>query len=74
MPAIARMTQLESLDLNPSSVTDEGVRQLKTLARLKRLRIGPHVTKEGFKELKEALPHCEITAVDQAGIHLILDR
>jgi len=55
------LTQLESLVLAETHVTDERLRHLKGLAGLKILLLqDTHVTQESIKELQVALANCRI--------------
>jgi hypothetical protein len=56
------LTQLQTLDLLHSQVTDAGLEHLKGLTNLKRLGLGQtKVTDAGVKDLQKALPKCEIS-------------
>jgi hypothetical protein len=65
--ALCRMTQLETLDLWPTEITDEGALDFRTLVQLKELSVGPHVSEETAKELKKSLPDCRITIPGKTG-------
>lgn len=67
MHTIAQLTQLSWLELWGTTVTDQGLLQLKSLKSLKRLTIGPHVTKEGAAQLRQALPDCEVLRLNESG-------
>ena len=57
LEVIAQLTQLQSLDLGKTSVTDAGLARLKGLSHLKELFVSaPLVTPEGVKVLTEAFP------------------
>jgi hypothetical protein len=58
---LQRLPKLRGLDLMNTLVDDDGVAALSSLYRLRSLRIvGTQITEKGFKELKRALPHCQI--------------
>lgn len=53
--------ELRSLDLRDTRVTDRSVRRLMALSGLQRLDLrGARITDQGERELREALPDCEI--------------
>jgi Leucine-rich repeat (LRR) protein len=64
---IAHMTQLETLELFPNELTDEGLLQLRKLKNLKRLSVGPHITKDAADQLRAALPNCRINRFNEKG-------
>ena len=55
---LRELTNLQTLDLRHTLVTDEGLKELKKLKNLTTLYAADTwgVTDEGLKELKEALP------------------
>jgi internalin A len=57
---VATMKNLKFLYITETKMSDDGIMQLKSLAALKRVQFGPFVTPEGAKELKRALPDCDI--------------
>ena len=55
------LTQLATLDLRYTQVTDASLNHLKELTQLQTLYLGgTKVTDEGVKKLQQALPNCEI--------------
>ena len=59
------LAQLEQLILDHTGVTDAGLEHLKGLKNLKSLWIpGGQVSEDGLEKLREALPNCNIDAVD----------
>ena len=58
------LTQLQSLDLGCTQVSDYGLEYLKELAQLQTLSLrDTKVTGEGVKKLQRALPNCNIIPI-----------
>ena len=57
---LAGLKGLRELYLDHTQVTDAGLKDLAGLRSLQTLRAGGKVTDAGLKELRKALPHCEI--------------
>jgi hypothetical protein len=58
---LRKFSKLRSLDLRDTHVTDGAVQHIKSLQHLERLDIrGTQITDDGFKQLMNALPNCEI--------------
>lgn len=56
------LSKLERLDLEGTNITAVGVQQLKTMGSLRRLTLSRSVvSKDLEKELKQAMPKCQIT-------------
>jgi len=67
------LTNLESLYLSRSPVTDRGIERLTRLTRLTGLTLldTPQVTMSGLEELGQALPNCKIVWIEfRPGLHL----
>ena len=59
---LARIQQLEQLNLVGAKITDAGIDNLKSLKNLKRLTlVGTRISKDGVKRLQDALQDCEIS-------------
>ena len=62
--SLAKMTNLEELNICMRSLTDNGLEHLRGLTRLRRLRLyethHTNVTNAGLEKLKQALPNCTI--------------
>ena len=65
---ISRMRELQSLDLSGLNLEDseELLWQLRPLAKLRRLSVGP-ITPESVAVLQKVLPGCEIGSTDKSG-------
>ena len=62
MAHLAALTNLESLELNGTSVSDEGLIQLKAMTSLKSLYLpGAKVSQSGAQILQRALPRTKIS-------------
>lgn len=70
MPDIARLANLQSLAIHYSDITDAGILRLATASHLKRLSVGPHVSQDAAKTLRQTLPNCTIEGWGQQGNHL----
>jgi len=58
---VAALTELTILNLSRTNLTDVGSRQVAALKKLTSLGLsGTRVTAAGVKELRKALPNCEI--------------
>ena len=58
---VAKLQNLEELDLENTQITDEGLKEVAKLPRLMYFYLhSTKVTKKGMTELKKALPNCEI--------------
>ena len=56
------LTNLQSLDLRKTKITDAGLVHLKGLNKLQWLYLmGTKVTDAGVSDLKKSLPNCEIS-------------
>ena len=63
---IVRISSLERLVLNPTSVTDDELQALTALPKLKWLYVrGPNLSQAGTDRLKEAMPDCKIDGPNQ---------
>ena len=61
MKHLARMTQLEVLDLRRTSITDGGLRHLESLKNLKVLCLAEtQVTDIGVEHFTLAVPGCDV--------------
>ena len=61
VPQFMQMSELKSLDLGGSAITDEGARELAKCRNLTWLAVHrTKMTAEGLEELKKALPGCKI--------------
>ncbi|MGO9114084.1 MAG: hypothetical protein ACLP9L_33125 [Thermoguttaceae bacterium] len=61
LQSLNQLTHLARLNLNNSEITDSQLRHLKGLAQLRWLELeAPRVTDEAVKELRRALPNCQI--------------
>ena len=57
-----KFRKLRSLDLRDTEITDGSVRRIAALKRLEHLDIrGTQISDDGLRELRVALPNCEIT-------------
>jgi hypothetical protein len=55
------MNKLQRLSLVLTSISDAGLRHLKSLKALRHLDLlGTHVSSDGVKDLQGALPNCQI--------------
>ena len=55
------MSELQSLDLAGTAITDKGLTQLKGLANLRLLNLkGTKITAEGIAKLQQTLPNLKI--------------
>ena len=67
LPALAKLKNLEILDLSDTRVTDEGVAALAGMKQLRKLVLGSSIRtdtllrKDTLSRLRESLPDCEIT-------------
>lgn len=65
---IFQMSELESLNLSGCpGISSESLVQLRNLKKLRLLSVGPNLTPEDLRELKQALPDCEVRAFDATG-------
>jgi hypothetical protein len=66
---IEGLTQLRTLSLVNTNVTDAGLEHLKGLTQLGKLSLygNSKITDVGLRELRQALPNCKITLMDQGG-------
>lgn len=62
---LREFNELEYLEISSRKLTDEGLRSLHGLRRLRRLAlVAPHVSPAGIAELRRQLPECRITFSD----------
>jgi hypothetical protein len=61
MVYIAKLRQLQFLDLSETEVTDAGLQKLKSLGSLKEIRlVNTKVTDAGVAELKASIPNLSV--------------
>lgn len=65
MKEVAAMSDLSTLSLSYTKVTDAGLKELATLKHLTVLDLkGTSATKKGIAEVQRMLPNCEIKGSD----------
>jgi hypothetical protein len=67
---LAALESLESLELVGTAITDDGLPSLRAMTKLKRLCLGPGVTRQAAAELKQVLPQCKISHQDGKGVEV----
>jgi hypothetical protein len=61
LPHISRLQKLQYLALSDSKITDASVQHLSVMRGLVRVELyNSQVTEEGLRNLRQALPHCEV--------------